>query len=209
MITAFPFFTIFFIFVTTTFAYRAYREKKRQERDAAFWKREEDANHVPAVDLSTLEYIHIPLSDFPIAKLDSDEAGVIEDELCALANTRILNLTGMTNTDLRMTYGTDNFDKMQVIGENFDRMETLLCDYSKLLMENGLVAEAIPVLEFAVSTGTTISSNYELLAECYSITGDNKKLTALIDTIKNSELMMKDVLLGTIRPSTRGGDIKM
>ncbi len=198
MHTPFPFFTLFFIFVMTTFVYRAYLEHKRKARDDAFWAREEEAKSAPTVDLSSITYIDIPLSSFPIGKLDTDESIMLEEDLTALSRYRILNLANMTNTDIRLTYGADNFDQMQVIGDNFDRMETLLCDYAKLLMENNMIPEAIPVLEFAVKEGATISTIYELLGECYAVTGNREGLASLISTIESSDLMMKDVLLGKI-----------
>ncbi len=199
MHTPFPIFTIFLIFVVSTAAYRANLERKRMKRDADFWSREDAAKKTPKKDLSEIAYIHVPLDAFPIGILDSDEAAMTEEELKCLANLPILNLNDMTNTDIRLAYGTDNFDYMQSVGENFDRLEVLLCDYAKLLMENSLYAQSIPVLEFAVREHATISSIYTLLGECYDEAGEEEKLEKLIASVEERDLIMKGGILDYLR----------
>lgn len=193
--TPFPILTVFLIFLVTTFAYRANLEKKRREREAQFWAREEEAKTAPNRDLTDISYIKIPLDSFPIGLVDTDEAMLIEDELTSLSALPILNLSDMTNTDIRLAYGADNFDYMKSVGENFDRLEVLLCDYAKLLIENSRHAEAIPVLEFAVKENTTISSSFMLLGECYDETGRPDDIERLIAAVEARDLVMKASIL--------------
>ncbi len=195
MHTAFPVFTIFFIFVISVTWRISSLERKRAKRDAAFWQKEADAEKAPAKDLSTVNFIHVPLEDFSFGLIKTEEAEMTEEEISSLAARPILNLNGMTNTDIKLAYGADNFDYMNVVGEHFDRLEVLLCDYAKLLMEKGYYAEAIPVLSFAVSENATISSIYTLLGECYDAVGAQEKLVELIATVEQRDLLMKPGIL--------------
>ena len=199
MHTPFPIFTLFLIFVLSTAAYRANLERKRKKRDSDFWAREEAAKNAPKKDLSEVSYLRIPLERFPMGALDSEEAMLLEEELRKLSALPILNLNGMTNTDIKLAYGTDNFEYMQTVGEHFDRLEILLCDYAKLLMENGRYAETIPVLQFAVDENATISSIYTLLGECFDETGAHESLDELITAVEGRELIMKDSILDQLR----------
>ncbi|MBQ7677452.1 MAG: hypothetical protein IJT32_04390 [Lachnospiraceae bacterium] len=199
MHTPFPIFTIFFFFCLFVFFRIRHLQSRREERDAAFWAREEAAMHAPNADLSKVPFLQIPLERFPMGLLQTDEAGLIEEELRTLAAKPILNLSGMTNTDIRLAYGADNFDYMQNVGENFDRLEVLLCDFAKLLIENGHSIEAIPVLEYAVENNATISSIYTLLGECYDDAGDGDALNALIATVEGRDMMMQASILDHLR----------
>ena len=92
---------------------------RKQKGDMqSFWDREREAAVAPSADLSNLPYITIPLDKFPLGICESDEAAMIEDELRALATHRLLNLTGKTNTDLRLAYGAANIKTMQQISDD-------------------------------------------------------------------------------------------
>ncbi len=199
MPTAFPIFTLFFIFVISISFHISRLEKNRAKRDADFWAREKAAKKAPGVDLSSVPFIEVPLDTFSFGLLGTEESEITEDALSTLATKPILNLNGMTNTDIRLAYGADNFDYMQAVGENFDELEILLCDYAKLLIEQGHHDAAIPVLSFAVSNGATISAIYTLLGECYDATDAQDELAALITIVEERDLLMKPGILDHLR----------
>lgn len=192
---AFPFLTIFIILLLAYYFRRATLTKRREEREAAFWAREDEAEHTPAKDLSTVEYIKVPLERFPIGETDSDELMLMEEELEELAKKPLLNLNGMTNTDVKIEYGTANFDTVTAMGEDFDRLIVLLCDYAKGLIEEGLEKEAIAVLEYGVEIGSDMSDDYTLLGECYRSLGMTDELAKLRQTVEASELPLKGKIL--------------
>ena len=49
----------------------------------------------------------------------------------------------------------------------------------ELFYENGYEKECVPLLEFAVDTGSDISGTYKLLATIYVKNGDKQKLSLL------------------------------
>ena len=186
----FPILAIFIIFVIFLSVRYSQTNKAIQEKEEKFWSREEEAEHTPAKDLSTLTYISVPINDFPFGEVDSEEAAIIEDSLREISEKKMLNLSGKTNTDLKLEYGTANFETMQEIGENFDSLLLLLCDYAKVLIEAGRYPDAITVLEFGGRIGSDISSNYTLLGDCYEFLNQPAKIEALIETVNNMGLLL-------------------
>ena len=180
------------------YAIRAYNTHKREKIVAAFWEREEEALHTPAKDLSQVSYVKVPVDSFPIGECDDDELMLMEEELQELSAKPLLNLNGMTNTDVRITYGTPNFDAVTAMGEDFDRLIVLLCDYAKGLLEHELISEAIVVLEYAVSIGSDVSETYTLLGECYSESGRKDALAGLIETVEQSSMPLKESVIRTL-----------
>ena len=170
--------------------------RKRQEQYYTdFWEREARADATPAVDLNNLTYITIPLDRFPLHFSDDSEITVIEDELVSLSTQRILNLAGMSNTELKETYGAPNLEELIKIDENYQRLSVLIVDYAKSLMEHDMIEEAINVLEFGVETGSDVSTNYTLLADCYVSSGMKDKLPALRQKVTDRHMMLESSAL--------------
>ena len=79
------------------------QKKRAAESNRAFWEREAKANSVRRKPLDDLNFIQIPLETFPTHVLQQDETvleciSIIE----ALTSRKIVNLTGYTNTDLKL-----------------------------------------------------------------------------------------------------------
>ena len=187
---AFPFLTIFIIFVLLlAFRYSSLK-KKTSEKYNDFWGNEAKANNTPAVDLSTLDYLKVPLSKFPFGKWEDDEMQMMESQITELAEKRILNLSGKTNTDLKLEYGTANLEAMTEIGENFNTLIVLLVDYAKALMEKDDMEEAAKILEYGASIRSDISSNYMLLGDCYVALGQTKKIPIIRAQVESMDLLL-------------------
>ena len=190
-----PFFLLFLILLAIRL--RSLTAKQEQQ-EAEFWAKEQKANTTPAKDISNLRYITIPIEKFPLNFSSDEKVLEIEKELKELSGHRLLNLSGVSNTDLKLTYGVPNFETMSKIGEDFDRVCILLNQYSAALMEAGRTDDVITVLEFAVGAGTDISQCYTRLAECYRLKEMDSKLDLLKTQIEQSQLMLKDSILQKI-----------
>lgn len=84
---------------------------------------------------------------------------------------------------------------MQSIGEDFDLLTITLKDYGAALIEQGLLADAISVLEFGVAIGTDISQNYNMLGDCYLALGKTDKISYLIEQVESRNLMLAPSIL--------------
>lgn len=191
----FPFLTVFIIFLIALSLRFAWLKKNQYDREKAFWDREEAAAHVPAKDLSELSYIRVPIESFPLGRYDSDEIQSIEDALVRLGEKRIINITGMTNTEVKLAYGTDNLEALSAMEDSYNELTVLLCDYAKELMEHGDYESAIPVLEFGVSIATDVSANYELLGDCYVAVGKPEEIEPLKQRVMERHLLLESKVL--------------
>ena len=195
-----PFFLIFLIWLTIRIKSL---DAKQEQQQADFWARERQANTTPAKDISNLRYITIPIDKFPLNFSNDKKVIEIEDELKELSTHKLLNLTGMSNTDLKLEYGLPNFETMSQIGEDYDRVCVLLNAYAKALIEAGRDDDAENVLEFAVGTGSDISESYIMLADCYKKRSQSEKLSFLCEQVSTSSMLLKNHILDKINDSVQ------
>ena len=143
-----------------------YLSKKQKDKEESYFELEKRADLTPAVDLSKLDYIRVPVEEFPFGFSDDPEVCMIEEELLSLSRKPLLNLSRRSNTSLKLEFGARNLKKMQVIADDYDRLVVLLCDYAKILMENDKIKDACRVLSFGEEIGSDVSQNAILLKEC-------------------------------------------
>lgn len=157
--------TLLGVIVVLGVRYR-YLSKKQRDKEESYYELEKRADAAPTADLSKLDYIKVPVQDFPFGFSDDPEVCLIEEELLALSKKPLLNLSRRSNTSLKLEFGARNLKKMQVIADDYDRLVVLLCDYAKILMENEMIEEACRVLSFGEDIGSDVSQNKTLLQEC-------------------------------------------
>lgn len=156
--------------------------KKTQE---GYRQREEDANFTRRKSLDDLDYVTIPPAVGELIKrFDNDELTALLDE-----NTKIVNLNGISNTDLKLKYGAPNINILSEYDKNF---ETLVKGLQDMVSEETgdmfNTDEKISILEFATDIHTDISASFEMLARIYKNTGREAKIHSLIkkaESIKN------------------------
>lgn len=122
----YPIFGLFLIFV----AWQAYERNKSTKQSKAasddFWTRESEANSIRKANLDNENYITLT-DDMLIENLWPDYA--VDEELsrCSeilktLMNKRILNLAGMTTTDIKLKYGVANLNELSTYDDNYTLM---------------------------------------------------------------------------------------
>lgn len=163
----------------------AYNKRKsdRAMRKASdnFWDKEREANLTRRKDISQLPYITIPYDALPLDELpDSEEYVAAVQKLQSLTGKQILDLSGQTNTDLKLAYGAANLPVLMDCDQNYLVLVRTLSRMANLLSEAGKDDAAESILSFAFDVGSTIRSDYELLAILYGKRRDYRKLDALI-----------------------------
>ncbi len=162
---------------------RLRRERNNIEKD--FWAREDSANNVRRKSLDSLNYIQIPLEQLPLGVCTEDDTiAECVQSIEELQAVPIVNLTGYTNTDLKLTYGTANITVLSEYDQNYTTLACTLQKWAGVLYEKEYVAEARTILEFAVSTGTDVSQSYYLLARIYAANMDFKKIEELLPLVE-------------------------
>lgn len=184
---------IFFIFLLAYFRKKGIRKQEAVEQ--TFWNRENEANHVRKQDISGLPYITIPLENFSMDICDNQLLKEYEQVLTDLSTKKILNLTGETNTDLKLKYGPANLETLAECDQNFMTLCRTLADYAKCLLDLGYTAEAKTVLEFGISCGSDHSQNYRMLSELYVTEGNKDALTHLLNSAQELNSAMKQSII--------------
>lgn len=105
----------------------------------------------------------------------------------------------MTNTDIKLTYGSGNFQLIARYDQNFQQLQQLLKKWAILLYEHGKKADAKTVLEYSIYLGCDISKSYTLLADIYQEEQDYISIQDLIDVVQNLHTLMKDSILRQLK----------
>lgn len=159
--------------------FRKRHDRLQQETDESFWEREQEANFVRRKDISGLPYISIPFDNFSIGAFSDTQLSEIETALDSFREKKILNLTGQSNTDLKLQYGPANLSALTEYDQNFTDMLQFFTKYVNRLIELNHLDATIPVLEFCVEAGSDISTHYTILANYYKRNGNAHKIDGL------------------------------
>ena len=196
-------------------------ERKRKE----FWDREREANLTPKKDISGLDYLIIPLSTLPFhfessvseevaatvtpasfseAQLEAipkeirQELAYVEKQILKLAEKRIKNFTGLSNTVLKLAYGAANLPALSACDQNYTILVRYLQKWGNLLADAGCKEDAITVLAYAVSIGSDISATYTTLANLYIETEQAENITPLIIQAQTLPTLLNDSLFRSL-----------
>ena len=167
-----------------------FRKRSIRSQESAtdrFWKKESIANNTRLKDLSGLPYITIPLADFPMGIYDNPELKKYEETLQSLAGQKILNLSGKTNTDLKLEYGVANLETLSACDENYTTLCRTIYEYAECLKKLGHDEEAVRILECGIACGSDHSGNYRMLADYYLKARDSAALDRLLASARALE----------------------
>ncbi len=101
--------------------------------------------------------------------------------LNALLDEKIVKFTGMTNTDLKLEYGTANITVLTRYDNNYTMMVRALQMLGEALHEQGENEKAMEVLEFALKSKTDVGASYKLLADICLECSNKDKIPWIIE----------------------------
>lgn len=176
------------------------RSMARQEK--SFWEQERQANLTRKKSLKDLAYITIPLNTLPM-EVCSEEDSIREclRIIRTLSGQTIVNLTGYSNTELKLMYGAPNITALIEYDQNYTLLARTLQSWACLLYEKNFTEEAQSVLEFAVSTRTDVSGTYRLLSQIYHSKGQPEKISELLRTAQTLRSASKDTIVRILQQS--------
>ena len=197
-----PIFTTIVISFLTIMIYMKVTTGRFNTGDAKRLEEERQANSVRKKSLDELEYITIPFDSLPFTSSgdDSEEnegsgkddvIAADEAAILALKGKKIVNFTGISNTDLKMTYGAPNLPLLTEYDQNYTNLVKSLDSWGNHLLESGLKAQARTVFEFAVSCRTDLKSTYLPLADIYVENFEFEKLDHLTEVADGINSIMK------------------
>ena len=179
------------------------RRGRRNEKN--FWAREAQANSVRRKPLDGLNYVRIPLERFPTHVLNENPEvleciGIME----SLTPLKIVNLTGWTNTELKLEYGAANITALSEYDQNYTLLARTLQKWADALLEAGHDDEAVILMDFAVSTHTDISRTYCQLADYWAARGRGDKIEEMMRIAEGLRSAHKGAILRHLKQSLDG-----
>lgn len=199
----------FFPFVVIFCLWAMYEMKKgdriKQQKTDAFWQRERDADSVRKQDISHLDYVEIP-EDLPVDDSATGDLKKYQDSVMSLKGEKILNLTGMSNTDLKLKYGPANLDTLSACDANYTVLARDTARWGEELYKLGRLKDARRVLEFGISTGTDVSSNYTILAQVYRDLGESDRIHDLLASAMKLNTLMSGSIVSALEDMIQNAD---
>lgn len=198
----FPVLASFFIFIIVLTRRIHLMRNRHESEEKSFWEREREANNTRRKSLDDLSYIQIPLEKLP-THLMTEDATVCDyiDTLKNLSSLKIVNLTGYTNTDLKMEYGAANISALSEYDQSYTLLASTLQKWANILWNADYKKEAVSIMEFALETHTDVSACYYKLAEYYHAQGEDSRIASLIETAESLRSLNRDVIVRTLKKS--------
>lgn len=177
--------------------------KPKNDPDALFMERERLANLTPKKDISGLPYIKVPVSELPLdVPTESEETKERQDIIRSMADKQVLNLTGITNTDLKLEYGAPNINILSAADGNYTRLIQSITYLSEDYINSRHLSEARRLLEYGISIGTDSRRSYLMLASIYKEEGTPEKIAPLIESAKKIDSLLRESIISSLEEAS-------
>lgn len=187
------FFICFIVFVIWFYVKSNHEDKTKDTWDKDFWEKEHEADFAPKKDISDIEYISVQKDLLPFNNSPDEEEKELQDKILELADAKLLNLSDMTNTDIKLKYGRANFDYLSCCDQNFLLLLRLLNQWGSYIYNTLKDRQrAKKVFEYSINLGSDISETYITLAQIYIDENRPEQIQELITKIENSDFFMKE-----------------
>ena len=177
-------------------SHRTVRNAKKDEE--AFWEREEKANSTRRKPIDHLDYIKVP-DDLPFGlKTENDNIASYNKIVEELKGQKILNLTGYTNTDLKLEYGAPNITELSRYDQNYTTLVTTLQKWADELSELNEEDAATKIMEYMIRIKCDIGKTYRLLGKKYLKENNTEAFDDLIETIMGTRSLNKEYIKSSL-----------
>ena len=199
-------FPVFIIIVVVALIFKIFmsRSSKNYDPNRDFWEKERRADLTPAKSLDDMSYINVPVEELPLdITTDSPEISEMQENIRVLADKKILNFTGISNTDLKLTYGAANINFLITCDMNYTRLVQNIARLAEAYLNLGLKSEARQLFEYGISIGTDDKKNYLLLADIYTDSGESSKISGLLETARTLNSLSKDSIISALESAVQ------
>ena len=188
-----PTFFICFILFILLFRVKTKQSSKEENKSIEeFLTREQEANFTRKKDISNLEYISVNMEILPFSDTTDEYEIQLENNVKKFADKKLLNLSGLTNTDIKLLYGSANLDILSSYDQNYTLLLRDLNKWGAYLFQKERYSDSKTVLEYALSLGSDITETYTTLAKIYLSEDSPEKVQKLIEQISESDAYLKD-----------------
>ena len=193
------FFICFIVFILWFRVKCKQADKATNAENELFWEREREADFTPKKDISCLRYIQIDEAALPFDEGDDACEVEIQQKLRELISKKMINLSGISNTELKLEYGRANLDELTEYDQNYNQLISLLNQWGCVLFEKGDYKRAETVLNYALSIGSDISGTFITLAKVYNALNEPEKIPSLIEKADATNSLLKKSTIAHLR----------
>ncbi len=199
-----PVASILFVIFILWLQYEIRKDGKASKRSLElFWMKEREANLARRKDISQLEYLTVNLDQLPMDDHEDDTINSYRDTIKEYSERKMINLSGKTNTELKLEYGVANFNLLSSYDSNYTAFVSMLQKWAGRLKDRGHISDAQAVLEFSIfSCLTDVTKAYRMLAELYQQQNRSEQIDAIIDIIPKTKIKDKEVLIEELKSKT-------
>lgn len=167
-----------------------------------YLNRETAANATRRKDLTELPYVTVPFDMLPFDITLNDEKKQLKiaeykKEIQNLSSEHMLNLIGISNTELKELYGPANLELLTIYDQNYSRYIRTLQAFSECIYEE-YPEKAVSIMEYCIAIGTDISGTYALLGRYYLEHHDKERFLSLYDKIPVKDSVSGKVILNKL-----------
>lgn len=166
-----------------------------QEASKAFWQKESEANNTRKTDLSNLDYVTVPIDNLPFQETQDEVIMELQKTIKELSKQKIVNFTGLSNTELKLQYGAPNLTILSTYDQNYTLLVRTLNSWATLLYEQNNLIDAMTLLKFAIDCRSDIKNTYMLLGNIYKSQGHQDKIKELIKIAENLNSLTKSGII--------------
>ncbi len=202
---AFPVVFLWFVLAILIFRHHLRKNSKAQDEvTRAFWKKEESSLIVRKKSLDPEDYIHpsLTVDDFKGEDYYQGIGNVQlyrhETYLLDLLPLDMVNFSHMTNTDLRINFGTAMLTVIEKNENNYTAYINTLFKLAKGVFESGDLDYACQLLEEGIKVGTDNRQHILLLAELYLKQNRREAFDNLYQLAEQNESLTKKALLESL-----------
>lgn len=195
-----PLFTTIVIVAGFIFVFMKITSEKPVDGLKAFRERERKANNTLKQPLDSLAFVTVPMESIPSPEpAVNEKCANLIGQLKILSEKKCVNLSGISNTDLKLTYGAANLPILTEYDQNFTALCKALFELGTEYKNAGLTEEAVSTLNVAVSLGTDISGNYITLAQMYADKGMYVDIQRLINCAQDMRSLTKNSTISKLQ----------
>lgn len=178
-----PIFLSLFLLFCLWLHYEKWKSNRLHKKTTeTFLEQEREANLSRKKDISSLPYLRIPEFLFTLQDTASISSPFLA-RLSQMQDKKMVDLSGLSNTQLKEQYGIANFERLSEYDENHYQYVTLLDEWATCLYEAGQYNDAQKLLEYVCSLPSEISNSYRILGELYLETNNLNGFFALLDQV--------------------------
>ncbi|RRD96106.1 hypothetical protein EII17_00945 [Clostridiales bacterium COT073_COT-073] len=192
--------SFFILFLTFLFLWtynsRKQQKKYQAEKDA-FWEKEKESLVVRKKEIPANLYYQPNIHPLHFPKLELDPATAAKYEkltkqLINSADLPMLNLNNLSNTEIRLNFGTANQPVITQAEENYEAFLGFLYEYALLMQSQDCIEEAISAMEEAIRLNSDISKHFFLLGDLYQTVNHSVGIQKLIILAEDLPIVSKE-----------------